>query len=114
MSIPKRTRLGLAVAVAGINTALLLGCDGARRGGRSAEEATRAVERNSFRSASQENGMNSVLQASGKAPPIPEAGPLASPRSLQQTGLPVELTGEVTPTDNPQTPEKSAAPDRRA
>src|SRR5207302_2441901 len=44
----------------------------------------------------------------GKAPPIPKAGPLASPRSLQQVGLPVELTRSVTPADNPQTPEKIA------
>ncbi|HMC65442.1 MAG TPA: cytochrome c peroxidase [Gemmataceae bacterium] len=52
--------------------------------------------------------MNSVLQAPGKAPPIPKAGPLAKPRTLQQVGLPVELTRTVTPPDNPQTPEKIA------
>jgi len=44
----------------------------------------------------------------GKAPPIPEAGPVASPRPPRQVGLPVELTWTVTPTDNPQTPEKIA------
>ena len=34
--------------------------------------------------------------------------PLASPRSLRQVGLPVELTRKVIPQDNPQTPEKIA------
>jgi cytochrome c peroxidase len=33
---------------------------------------------------------------------------MARPRSLQQVGLPVELTRTVTPPDNPQTPEKIA------
>jgi cytochrome c peroxidase len=41
-------------------------------------------------------------------PPIPKAGPLAQPRSLQQVGLPVELTQAVIPPDNPQTPAKIA------
>jgi cytochrome c peroxidase len=43
-----------------------------------------------------------------KAPPIPAADPLARPRSLDQVGLPVELTRSVIPRDNPQTPEKIA------
>src|ERR671919_1361816 len=47
-------------------------------------------------------------QTTGKAPPIPKAGPLAKPRSLSQVGLPVELTQKVIPQDNPQTPEKVA------
>jgi cytochrome c peroxidase len=41
-------------------------------------------------------------------PPIPKDGPLAQPRSLQQLGLPVDLTRTVIPLDNPQTPEKIA------
>src|SRR5262249_43439012 len=41
-------------------------------------------------------------------PPIPRVGPLAQPRSLQQVGLPVDLTRTVIPPDNPQTPEKIA------
>jgi cytochrome c peroxidase len=93
MSSRKRTRLGLAVAVAAINTALLLGCEGGRGGGPSAEEGASA---------------GTAGPALGKAPPIPEAGPLANPRSLHQAGLPVELTQSVTPADNPQTPEKAA------
>src|SRR5205807_8051199 len=83
----------LVLVVAGINTALLLGGEGGRRGGSSAEEAALA---------------GTAEPAAGKAPPIPEAGPLASPRSLQQIGLPAELTRTVTPPDNPQTPEKIA------
>ena len=47
-------------------------------------------------------------QTTGKAPPIPKAGPLARPRSLQQVGVPAELTRAVIPPDNPQTPEKIA------
>ena len=93
MSIRKRTRLCLVVVAAVINITLMAGCEGGRREGTSAEEAAPA---------------GTAEQAPGKAPPIPEAGPLANPRSLQQTGLPVELTRTVTPLDNPQTPEKIA------
>jgi cytochrome c peroxidase len=93
MSIRKRTGLGLVVAVAGINAALLLGCAGGQPKERSAEEAVLD---------------GTTGQPAGKAPPLPKAGPLANPRSLQQVGLPVELTRTVTPPDNPQTPEKIA------
>src|SRR5918996_1152597 len=41
-------------------------------------------------------------------PAIPKVGPLAQPRSLQQVGLPADLTRTVIPPDNPQTPEKIA------
>jgi cytochrome c peroxidase len=44
----------------------------------------------------------------GKAPPIPQAGLLAEPRSLKQVGLPLVLTRSVMPADNLQTPEKIA------
>jgi cytochrome c peroxidase len=93
MSIHKRMRLGLVIVAAVTNTALMLGCEGGRRGGPSADVSALA---------------GTAVETSGKAPPIPKAGPLASPRSLQQTGFPVELTREVTPPDNPQTPEKIA------
>jgi cytochrome c peroxidase len=43
-----------------------------------------------------------------KAPPIPVAGPLAEPRSLEQVGLPLALTRSVIPADNLQTPDKIA------
>jgi cytochrome c peroxidase len=39
---------------------------------------------------------------------IPTAGSLAQPRSLQQTGVPLEATRAAIPSDNPQTPEKIA------
>ena len=42
------------------------------------------------------------------APPIPAAGPLASPKSLKQVGVPVEATRAAVPADNLQTPEKIA------
>jgi len=45
-------------------------------------------------------------RVSPKRPPNPEADPLAQPKSLQQVGVPVELTREAIPPDNPQTPEK--------
>ena len=43
-----------------------------------------------------------------KVPPIPVAGPLARPRSLNQVGLPIQQTLAEIPPDNPQTPEKIA------
>jgi cytochrome c peroxidase len=53
---------------------------------------------------------NAGNTASMKAtqPPIPRAGPLAQPRSLQQVGVPIDQTRAVIPPDNPQTPEKIA------
>jgi cytochrome c peroxidase len=45
---------------------------------------------------------------SRRAPPIPPAGPLAAPKALRQVGVPIPLTHDVTPSDNPQTPEKIA------
>src|SRR5438445_10334226 len=43
-----------------------------------------------------------------KVPPIPEAGPLAQPKSIHQVGLPAAATRAAIPPDNPQTPEKIA------
>src|ERR1700722_10552952 len=93
MSIQKRTCLRFAAVAAAINTALLFGCEG----GRPKEPSEKAPA-----------PVSTAQQAPGKAPPIPKAGPLASPRPPQQVGLPVELTRTVTPPDNPQTPEKIA------
>lgn len=39
---------------------------------------------------------------------IPPDGPLARPKSLKQTGVPVEAMRATAPADNPQTPEKIA------
>jgi cytochrome c peroxidase len=47
-------------------------------------------------------------QMNPKAPPIPEAGPLAQPKSLRQVGVPDGATRAAIPPDNPQTPEKIA------
>ena len=41
-------------------------------------------------------------------PPIPNAGSLAQPKSLQQVGFPAAQTQAAIPSDNPQTPEKIA------
>jgi cytochrome c peroxidase len=41
-----------------------------------------------------------------------EPGPLAQPKSLQQTGLPLDATRAAIPSDNPQTPEKIALGER--
>ncbi len=47
-------------------------------------------------------------RASSKLPPTPETDPLAQPKSLQQVGVPVEMTRTAIPPDNPQTPEKTS------
>src|SRR5215475_8873624 len=53
-------------------------------------------------------GAASTSTKTAAQPLIPKIGPLAQPRSLQQVGLPVDLTKAVIPADNPQTPEKIA------
>ncbi len=47
-----------------------------------------------------------LLLVPGAAPPIPPAGRLAMPRSLEQVGLPIAATRAAVPADNPQTPDK--------
>jgi len=93
MSIQKRTCSGLVVVVAVISTAPLPGCESGRLKDPSAAAPTPA---------------GTARQSTGKAPPIPKEGPLAKPRSLEQVGLPVELTRTVTPPNNPQTLEEIA------
>ncbi len=48
----------------------------------------------------------SAEKVSPKGPTNPEADTLAQPKSLQQVGVPVQLTQEAIPADNPQTSEK--------
>src|SRR6266550_6583741 len=48
----------------------------------------------------------SAKRASPNLPPTPETDPLAQPKSLQQVGVPVEMTRAAIPADNPQTAEK--------
>jgi len=73
--------------------ALILGCGGARKQASSVPETP-------------PNG--STQQATGKAPPIPEADPLARHKSGQQVGAPAAATRTAIPPDNPQAPEKIA------
>src|ERR1700693_5945143 len=89
MSRRKWTHLGLMILAAGINAVFIAGCADRSPKRPSAEETAAA---------------DTPRETSGKAPPIPVAGPLAKPRSLQQVGLPVELTRAEIPPDNPQTP----------
>jgi cytochrome c peroxidase len=90
---PKRRRSVLSVVVAATVTALVLSCESERPKAASARES---------------GPDDTTKQRAGKAPPIPQAGPLAKPRSLQQVGVPLELTRTVIPLDNPQTAEKIA------
>ncbi len=72
---------------------LILGCEGAGKQSSSVAEAAPDP---------------AMQQATLKAPPIPEAGPLARPKSLRQVGVPDGATRAAIPPDNPQTPEKIA------
>src|SRR5216683_3971559 len=92
MRVAKRTQLCVTIMLVVGAATLILGCKGARKQASSVRETP-------------PNG--STQQATGKAPPIPEAGPLARPKSLRQVGAPAEATRAIPP-DNPQTPEKIA------
>jgi cytochrome c peroxidase len=72
---------------------LILGCEGEGKQASSVAEAA------------PDGG---TQQATLKVPPIPEAGPLARPKSGQQLGAPAAATRTAIPPDNPQTPEKIA------
>lgn len=61
---------------------------------------------------SQQTQQTAAAQTPAKAPPIPVAGPLAEPKSVKQTGLPIEATRAVIPADNPQTGAKIALGER--
>ena len=92
MLLAKRTRLCVTLTVMGSAT-LILGCERAdNKAGAQAKAAPDAA----------------MQHAVGKAPPIPEAGPLARPKSPQQAGIPADATRAAIPPDNPQTPEKIA------
>jgi cytochrome c peroxidase len=88
-----RSGVCLSGAVAVAVTAFLFNLEGELSGGGPGREAL-------TKDASQ--------QGTGKAPPIPKLGPLASPRSFDQVGFPAELTRKAIPQDNPQTPERIA------
>src|SRR6516162_5251206 len=92
MAFLKRLRLGLSV-VAMVAVTALLGCERGRPTASSPKETA---------------SDDTTQDATGQAPPIPQVGPLAKPRSLEQVGVPAELTRTVMPPDNPQTEEKIA------
>src|SRR5713101_5685940 len=50
--------------------------------------------------------LGATPEATLETPPIPEVGPLARPKSLQQVGAPADATPAAIPPDDPQTPEK--------
>src|SRR6266478_7743022 len=56
--------------------------------------------------------LGATPEATLETPPIPKAGPLAQPKSLQQVGLPADATHAAIPPDNPQTLEKIALGER--
>jgi cytochrome c peroxidase len=89
--LQRRLRFGLLVALAG--AALSFGLTGLDDSPRSQTNPPRK---------------DAARPASGKSPPIPEAGPLAAPKPIDQIGLPAELMGQAIPRDNLQTPEKIA------
>ena len=85
----RRSRIGLIAAIAA--AALSVG-----------PEPLGKQARSETRSAPDEAAQPAIQQPL----PIPEAGPLAQPKSLEQVGLPAELTRLAMPSDNPQTPDK--------
>src|SRR5713101_1386340 len=91
MRVAKRTRLCVTIMLLVGAATLILGCQGARKQAGSVAEAPPDA---------------ATQQATLKAPPIPEAGPLARPKSLRQVGVPSDATRAAIPPDNPQTPEK--------
>ena len=93
MRVAKRTRWCVALMLVVSAATLILGCDSAGKQANSVAEAT-------------PDGL--TQQATLKAPPIPEAGPLARPKSLRQVGVPDGATRAAIPPDNPQTAEKIA------
>ena len=98
MRCAKRTRLCVPLVVLVGAATLILDYGGA--GNKTSSAAEAAPE------------LGATQQANGKPPPIPEAGPLAQPKSLQQVGIPAEATRAAIPPDNPQTPEKIALGER--
>ncbi len=93
MRVAKRTRLGLTLMLVAAPAALTLVFPDAGGRASAASEATPGA---------------ATPQPESTAPPIPEAGPLARPKSLHQVGVPEAATRAATPADNPQSPGKIA------
>jgi cytochrome c peroxidase len=90
---PRRRRLCFGLMLATATAALSLGLEEA---GRPARSQTRTAP------------TETAQPAIPNPRPIPEPGALGQPKSLDQIGLPAELTHQAIPADNPQTPEKIA------
>jgi cytochrome c peroxidase len=56
--------------------------------------------------------LGTTPHAAPVTPPIPKAGPLARPKSLEQVGIPRDATHAATPPDNPENPAKIALGER--
>ena len=93
MRVAKRTRLCVTLMLVVGPATLILGCERAGKQSHSVPKATPD---------------EATQKTTPKAPPIPEAGPLAQPKSFRQVGVPDGATRAAIPTDNPQTPEKIA------
>jgi cytochrome c peroxidase len=91
MRVGKRTRLRVTLLLVVTSATLTLGFPGGSGWASSTAEAA-------------PNG--ATQQINPKAPPIPEAGPLAQPKSPRQVGVPEGATRAAIPPDNPQSPEK--------
>ena|SRR5215510_6829270 len=91
MTTATQARLCVGFLVAAAGAALRFGLDVARA-----------------RSETETAPQEAARQVNPKAPPIPEAGPLALPKPLDQVGVPAEITRQAIPPDNPQTHEKIA------
>jgi cytochrome c peroxidase len=87
----KRRRLGIGLIAAIAAAALSFGLEPL---GKQARSETRSAPDEAARPTTQQPR------------PIPDAGPLAQPKSLEQVGLPAELTRQAIPSDNPQVPDK--------
>ncbi len=97
MRLARRTRVCFTLVAAACAAILITGCKGGgKKAGSRAESAAGGT----------------TPQTEGKARPIPQAGPLAGPKSLQQVGLPAARTRAAIPPDNPQTPAKIALGER--
>jgi cytochrome c peroxidase len=93
MRVVRQTRLCATLMLVAGSAVLILGCERAGKHSSAVAEAAPA---------------ETTPQTTSQAPPIPKAGPLASPRSVQQVGVPADATRAAIPRDNPQTPEKIA------
>ncbi len=93
MRVVRQTRLCATLMLVVGPAVLILGCERSSKQSNSVAEAAPA---------------EATQQTTSKAPPIPQAGPLAQPRPLRQVGVPEAATRAAIPANNPQTPEKIA------